>query len=387
MQGVNAPASKLPDVGTTIFTVMSQLAAESGAINLSQGFPSFSPPEELVRSLVRHVSNGANQYAPMAGVYALREALAEKASTLYGASYHPETEVTITAGATEAIFSAISAVVRAGDEVIVIEPAYDSYVPAIQLNGGVPVFYSLRAPDYRIDWAVFGTLLSEKTRLVVINTPNNPTGRALSVDDLGQLARLVRGTGIYLISDEVYEHIVFDGKRHVSLMTHPELAQRTFVIGSFGKTFHITGWKVGFCFAPDDFTRELRKVHQFLTFSVSTPFQYALADMLKEGSFYEGLSAFYQEKRDFFNSFLTSTRFKFEPAQGTFFQTVSFEGLSEETDQDLARRLTREAGVASIPVSAFYKNPPGDKLLRFCFAKDNQTLATAGERLQQIHWQ
>lgn len=378
--------SKLPDVGTTIFSVMSQMASEYGAINLSQGFPAFEPPANLTQRLEYWVKAGANQYAPMPGLLTLREKLSAKTERLYGAVYHPETEITITSGATEALFCAISAVVRPGDEVIVIEPAYDSYVPAIRLNGGIPVRYSLRAPDYQIDWACFSALLTENTRLIIVNTPNNPTGKALSADDLNHLARIVREKDLFLISDEVYEHIVFDGNHHVSLSQHPELSARTFVVGSFGKTYHITGWKVGYCLAPAPLTVELRKIHQFLTFSVPTPFQFALSDMLDECSFYEELSAFYQEKRDWFNSFLHSTDFEFSPSEGTFFQTVSFAGLTDETDFELAGRLIKEVGVASIPVSAFYGQNPGDKMLRFCFAKDNETLARAGEKLNKINW-
>jgi methionine aminotransferase len=383
---VAAPFSKLPDVATTIFTVMSQMAAEYDAINLSQGFPTFQPPTYLTKQLALHVASGANQYAPMAGLMSLRETLSEKVETLYGATYRPDTEVTITSGATEALFAAITAVVRPGDEVIVIEPAYDSYVPAIRLNGGVPVFYSLRAPDYTINWSELAVLVTEKTRAILINTPNNPTGKQLSALDLAELEKIVSGKNLFVISDEVYEHIVFDGKTHVSVMQNPRLAEQAFVIGSFGKTYHITGWKVGFCFAPALLTSELRKVHQFLTFSVPTPFQHALADMLKHREFYEGLSLFYQKKRDLFNGHLAGTRFTFSPTEATFFQTVSFEGLSSETDVELASRLTKEVGVASIPVSAFYQRPTNDKMLRFCFAKEAVLLDRAGEKLQKMVW-
>lgn len=386
MAGSNTLESKLPDVGTTIFTVMSQMALEYGAINLSQGFPAFEPPQYLRERVDFHISSGKNQYAPMTGVQALREALAEKSERLYGVAYHPETDITITSGATEALFSAISAVIRPGDEVLVIEPAYDSYVPAIRLNGGTPVFLTLRGPDYDIDWAEARRLISDKTRLILVNTPNNPTGKVFTRGDLDSLAGLVRGTDIMIVSDEVYEYIVFDGRRHISLMEHKELAERTFVIGSFGKTYHITGWKVGFCLAPAYLTRELRKVHQFLTFSVPAPFQFALADMMGRDEFCRGLPAFYQEKRDLFNGLLSETAFRFKPSEGTFFQTVSFGGLTGESDTVLANRLTREAGVATIPVSAFYKNDTGDSMLRFCFAKDDETLEKAGERLRAIRW-
>ncbi|GAA4442965.1 pyridoxal phosphate-dependent aminotransferase [Ravibacter arvi] len=378
--------SKLPDVGTTIFTTMSQMAQQYNALNLSQGFPAFDPPAFLTERLVHHLKHSTNQYAPMAGVPALREALSEKAVMLYGAAYNPETEITITSGATEALFCAISSVVGIGDEVIVIEPAYDSYAPAIRLCGGIPVYLTLESPDFCMDWEQLARLISPKTRLIIINTPNNPTGLVWEKSDLDRLAALVRGTGIFVISDEVYEHIVFDGA-HFSVMMHEELAPRAFVIGSFGKTFHITGWKVGYCYAPEGLTCEFRKVHQFLTFSVSVTAQFALADiLLREKAHYLGLSAFYEHKRNLFNDCLKQTRFRFTPAKGTFFQTVSFEGLTDETDRELVERLTRETQVAAIPVSAFYRHPKGGKMIRFCFAKDDDTLLAAGERLCKIQW-
>lgn len=388
MSIIQPPYSKLPGVGTTIFTVMSQMASEYGAINLSQGFPTFDPPEALTRRLQHHVSAGANQYAPMAGVMVLREKLAVKAEELYGRKYNPETEITVTSGATEALFSAISSVVRPGDEVILIEPAYDSYEPVIRLNGGVPVRYALKGPEFEIKWHELEKHFTDRTRLVIVNTPNNPLGKVLTSSDFDQLAGLVRNRNIFIVSDEVYEHIVFDGRNHLSLMQHPELAERTFVIGSFGKTYHITGWKVGYCYAPAPLTAEFRKVHQFITFSVPTPFQFALADVLEDRDYYESLAAFYQDKRDYFSTFLTAAGLNFLRSEGTFFQNVSFSGFSDESDVELANRLIREVGVASIPVSAFYSSDYNkqDKLLRFCFAKDNDTIARAGERLQKIEW-
>jgi methionine aminotransferase len=382
-------ASKLPNVGTTIFTVMSKLATETGAINLSQGFPGFDCSPELVSLVERYLRNGFNQYAPMTGVPALREALAQKTTDQYGVSYDPETEITITSGATEAIFAAITAVVRPGrtagpDEVLVFEPAYDSYVPAIELNGGVPVYVTLTPPDYGIDWQVVREKITDKTRLILVNTPHNPTGHVWTTGDLAQLANLVRDRDIWIVSDEVYEHILFDGNVHHSLMTHPELRERTFIIGSFGKTFHITGWKIGYCLAPKALSVEFRKIHQYLTFSTVTPIQYALADYLKEPTHYRHLSDFYQRKRDLFLAGLRGSRFTFNPAEGSFFQTVSYAAITDEPDYDLAIRLTNERGVASIPVSVFYHQKNDYKILRFCFAKDDAILEEAAQRLSNL---
>ncbi|GAB3507632.1 pyridoxal phosphate-dependent aminotransferase [Spirosoma knui] len=377
-------ASKLPAVGTTIFTVMSKLATEVGAINLSQGFPGFDCSPELVSLVERYLRKGFNQYAPMAGVPALREALAQKTADLYNVNYDPETEITVTSGATEAIFAAIAAVVRPGDEVLVFEPAYDSYVPAIELNGGVPVYVTLTPPDYTIDWQVVEQKITDKTRMILVNTPHNPTGHVWTTDDLAQLAALVRDRDIWIMSDEVYEHILFDGRVHHSLMTHPELRERTFVVGSFGKTFHITGWKIGYCLAPAELTTEFRKVHQYLTFSTVTPIQYALADYLQQPDHYLRLPDFYQRKRDLFLAGLQNSRFTFKPAEGSFFQTVSYTNITDEPDYDLALRLTHEIGVASIPVSVFYNQKNDYKILRFCFAKDDAVLQEAAERLSRL---
>ncbi|RAJ97968.1 methionine aminotransferase [Larkinella arboricola] len=381
---MGAFTSKLPWVGTTIFTVMSKLANEAGAINLSQGFPGFDCSPDLVALVEHYLKTGFNQYAPMTGVPALREALAQKTEQLYGVCYHPETEVTVTSGATEALFAAITAVIRPGDEVIVFEPAYDSYVPAIELNGGIPVFVTLTPPTYAIDWNTVRAKITEKTRLIIVNTPHNPTGRVWTADDLEQLAALVKHRDIWIVSDEVYEHIRFDGRPHRSLATHPVLQERTFVCGSFGKTFHITGWKIGYCLAPKELTTEFRKIHQYLTFSTVTPIQHALADYLKNPEHYETLPDFYERKRDLFLDSIRGSRFGFQPTEGSFFQTVSYQAITDESDYDLAVRLTREIGVASIPVSVFYNQKNDYRILRFCFAKDDETLLRAGERLSQL---
>ena len=379
-----AVSSKLPQLGTTIFTVMSKLAAETGAINLSQGFPEFDCSPALVALVEKYLKTGFNQYAPMTGVLPLREAIAQKTEQLYGIAYHPETEVTITSGATEALFAAITAVVRPGDEVIVFEPAYDSYVPAIELNGGIPVYVTLTPPTYAIDWEAVRSKITKKTRLILVNTPHNPTGYVWTANDLAQLAALVQHRDIWIISDEVYEHIRFDGRPHLSLATHPVLQERTFVCGSFGKTFHITGWKIGYCLAPKELTDEFRKIHQYLTFSTVTPIQYALADYLKNPTHYETLPDFYERKRNLFLDSIASSRFQFQPTEGSFFQTVSYQKITDEPDFDLAVRLTREIGVASIPVSVLYNQKNDYKILRFCFAKDDETLLRAGERLSRL---
>ena len=376
--------TKLPNVGTTIFTVMSKLATETGAINLSQGFPGFDCSPELVELVEHYMRKGFNQYAPMIGVPALREALAQKTFEQYGVAYDPETEVTITSGATEAIFAAVAAVVRPGDEVLVFEPAYDSYAPAIELNGGVPVYVTLNPPDYGIDWQVVREKITDKTRLILVNTPHNPTGYVWTVEDLNQLADLIEDRTIWIVSDEVYEHILFDGRSHHSLMTHPVLQERTFVVGSFGKTYHITGWKIGYCLAPKALSVEFRKIHQYLTFSTVTPIQYALADYLKEPEHYRQLAAFYQRKRDLFLDGLRGSRFTIKPAEGSFFQTVSYAAITNEPDYDLAVRLTEEIGVASIPVSVFYHRKNDYNILRFCFAKEDAVLQEAAERLRKL---
>jgi methionine aminotransferase len=376
-----AATSRLPGVGTTIFTVMSRLAAECGAINLSQGFPDFSASPELFDRVSHHMRAGENQYAPMAGVPSLREAIVQRSGALYGTRYDAEDEITVTAGGTQAIFTAVTALVRPGDEVIVVEPVYDSYVPAIELAGGRAVRASMSPPGYRPDWARIGALLSPRTRMILVNSPHNPTGSVFTAGDLEALAALVRGTGIVVLSDEVYEHIVFDGARHESVSRHPELAARSFVVGSFGKTFHVTGWKVGWALAPRELMAEFRKVHQFVVFTVNTPVQLALADYMADPGRWLELPAFYQRKRDLFRAGLEGTRLEPLPCSGTYFQLASYARVSDEPDRVLAERLTREIGVASIPVSAFHADGRQDRVLRFCFAKSDETLSRACERL------
>lgn len=384
MQKEEILPSKLPYVGTTIFTVMSKLATDEKAYNLSQGFPSFDCSPKLSELVSHYVKNGYNQYAPMSGVPAFRESLAEKTSLVYAVDYDPETEVTITSGATEAIFCAVTAVVYPGDEVIVLEPAYDSYVPAIDLNGGIPVYVTLKSPDFKIDWEAVRARITDKTKAIMINTPHNPVGTVFSKADLDSLAELVKDRDIYIISDEVYEHIVFDGEVHHSMMTHPQLQERTFICGSVGKTYHTTGWKIGYCLAPKALTKEFRRIHQYITFSTVTPMQYALADFLKLPEHYLHLGEFYQKKRDRFNEALKASRFTFSPSKGSFFQIASYRNITEEYDYDLAIRLTKTCKVASVPVSVFYKDKKDDKLLRFCFAKDDEILDKAGEILSKL---
>ena len=382
-------SSKLPDVGTTIFTVMSQLAADSGAINLAQGFPSFDPPDELTDRISWHLKHGGNQYAPTSGVPDLRDAIAAKTARLQNRNVDATTEVTICSGATEGLFSTIQAIVRPGDEVIVFDPAYDSYEPAVTLAGGLTIHVPLRiaanGADFGIDWDQFEDALSDKTRLVIINFPHNPTGAILSAADLDRLADVVRNFRTYILSDEVYEHIVFDDEMHRSLASHDELWRRSFVVCSFGKTFHATGWKIGYCLAPVELTAEFRKVHQFTTFAVSTPMQLGLADYLQiDAAFCERLPAFYQQKRDHFCGQLEDTKFRFEPARSTFFQIVDYGEITDEPDEDLAKRWTREIGVASIPLSVFCEQAFTGTRLRFSFAKDDATLTDAVKRLAAL---
>jgi methionine aminotransferase len=379
-------SSKLPRVGTTIFTVMSHLATETGAINLAQGFPSFDPPDALIDRINWHLHHGANQYAPMPGVPALRAAIAEKTERMQSRRLDIDTEITVCTGATEGLFSAITAVVRNGDEVIVLDPAYDSYEPAIELAGGitrhVPLMIDENGHDFHPDWQQLGDTINDKTRLIVLNFPHNPTGAILSAGDLDQLAALVRDTNCYLLSDEVYEHIVFDGEPHRSLVSHDELWERSMIICSFGKTFHATGWKLGYCAAPAHLTVEFRKVHQFTTFSVSTPMQHGVADFLaSDPGFYEKLPSFYQQKRDRFCDLLAPSRFRLRPARSTFFQILDYSDISDEADEALAKQWTRDIGVASIPLTVFCETPFTGSRLRFCFAKDDATLEKAAERL------
>ena len=376
--------SRLPSVGTTIFTVMSKLAADVGAINLSQGFPDFDCDPALIDAVVKHMRSGLNQYAPMPGVLALRKAIAAKYARTHGVTYDPETEVTITSGATEAIFDAVASVVHPGDEVIVLEPCYDSYVPGIELNGGVPVIVPLQLPDYRIDWDAVAAAITPKTRLLMINSPHNPTGSIVAADDIAALTAIVRRSGIYIVSDEVYEHIIFDGARHESMSRHPELAARSFVVGSFGKTFHVTGWKVGYVVAPAALTAELRKVHQYVTFSTMTPVQHGIADLLNDQEALDALPSFFQQKRDLFLQLMEGSRFRPLPCRGSYFQLMDYSAISALADADFAIWLTREHGVAAIPTSPFLRKTRAPQVVRFCFAKKDETLERAAERLRRV---
>lgn len=381
--------SKLPGVGTTIFTVMSKLAADAGAIDLSQGYPAFDPPPELLDRVAWHLHHGANQYAPMPGVAVLREAIAAKVRRTQGRQVDPDAEITITTGATEGVFSAIQAVVRPGDEVVVFDPAYDLYEPAVTLAGGitrhVPLAIAGNGCDFEMDWDRFEAALSTKTRLVVVNFPHNPTGAVLDAAELDRLAECLRSSPALLVADEVYEHIVFDGAVHRSLLSQDELRERSFVVSSFGKTLHATGWKIGYCIAPPRLTSEFRKIHQFTTFAVSTPMQHAIADFLTSmPAFYDDLSAFYENKRNHFCRALGSTRFRLLPSRSTFFQVADYGEITDEKDVALAERLTREIGVASIPLSVFCAEPFTGTRLRFCFAKDDATLTEAASRLENL---
>ena len=378
--------SRLPNVGTTIFTVMSALAAEKGAVNLGQGFPDFDCDPALVDAVTAAMKGGFNQYPPMTGVPALREAIAAKIAALYGRDYDAATEITVTAGATQAILTAILCCVHPGDEVLVIEPVYDSYLPSIELAGGKPVFVSMEVrPDgYSIPWQKVAAATSPRTRLIMINSPHNPTGSVLREADIRALADIVRGTGILILSDEVYEHMVYDGARHESVCRYPELAARAFVVSSFGKTYHVTGWKVGYVAAPAALTAEFRKVHQFNVFTVNTPVQHGLAQYMRDPSPYLDLPAFYQHKRDLFRDGLQASRFKLLPSDGTYFQCVDYSAISDLPEAGFAQWLTAEIGVAAIPVSAFYHQSTESGIVRFCFAKKDETLRTALERLATL---
>jgi methionine aminotransferase len=377
-------SSKLPDVGVSIFAVMTRLANEHGAINLSQGFPDFDCDPALVDAVTRAMRAGHNQYAPMPGVLGLREAIANKVQVCYGASCDPQTEVQIVSGATAGLYASLTAFVQPGDEVILFEPCYDSYVPVIRLSGGVPVFASLRYPDYRVDWDEVKRALSPRTRVILVNTPHNPTGRMWSADDMRQLSALVDGTDIVVISDEVYEHVIFDGRRHESVLRYPDLRARACVISSFGKTFHTTGWKVGYCVAPQPLLAEVQRVHQFMTFTVHTPSQVALAEFVTRDPMASDLPAFYQHKRDSFLKMIEGSRFKPLACEGTYFQILDYSAISRDKDTDMAMRLIKEHGVASIPCSAFLYKDGGGPVLRFCFAKRDETLRSACERLLRV---
>ena len=376
--------SRLPEVGTTIFSVMSALASEHGALNLSQGFPDFDAPAELLSLLDQHARAGHNQYAPMTGVPVLREAIAAKVSTLYGAQYDVDAEITVTAGATQAIFTAVAALVHPGDEVIVFTPVYDSYAPSVELQGGKVVYAHLTLPDYRPDWDEVARLITPRTRMIILNSPHNPTGTVWTAEDMAQLEALVKDTDIVLLSDEVYEHMVFDQARHESVLRYPGLAERSLVVSSFGKTYHITGWKVAYCLAPRELMAEFRKAHQFIVFTVHAPSQYGLADFMKKPGWYDQLKALYQGKRDIFRQALAGSRFELLPCQGTYFQCVKYAAISDEGDRAFVERLTREHGVAAIPVSAFYPDGADHGVIRFCFAKSAATLEQALERLIKL---
>ncbi len=377
-------SSKLPGVGTTIFTVMSALAQEHGAINLAQGFPDFPSSQRLNELVAHYMRQGYNQYAPMAGVPILRQRIAEKIDGLYGVKIDPDQEITITCGATEGIFTAIGALVSPGDEVIIFEPAYDSYRPSIELFGGVTKSFELSAPDYTIDWDRLMRLISMKTRMIIINTPQNPIGKILKPADMQALEKLVSSNDIIILSDEVYEHMVYDGHEHQSILRYPALRERALAVYSFGKTFHNTGWRIGYCVAPPALTAEFRKVHQFNVFSINTPMQYALADFLEDPHEYLGLGTFFTHKRDFFLDAIEGSLFRPLLSEGSYFQLCDYSQISTESDVDFCRRLTMEYGVAAIPVSVFYHSKRDEKIIRFCFAKKEETLERAAKLLREI---
>ena len=376
--------SKLPDIGVSIFAVMTRLANEHGAINLSQGFPDFDCDPALVDAVSAAMRAGHNQYAPMPGVLALREALAAKVQRCYGATVDPQTEIQIVSGATAGLYATLSAFVHPGDDVLLFEPCYDSYVPVIRLSGGTPVFVSLRYPDYRVDWSEVKRAITPRTRAILVNTPHNPTGVAWTADDMRQLTAIVDGTDVLLIGDEVYEHVIFDGREHQSLLRYPDLRSRACVISSFGKTYHTTGWKVGYCIAPQPILAEVQRVHQFMTFTVHTPSQFAFAEFVARDPFASTLPPFYQQKRDLFLELIDGSRFKPLACEGTYFQLLDYSAIAHDRDTDMAMRILKEYGVASIPCSAFLYNDRGGPVLRFCFAKKDSTLRAAAERLRTV---
>lgn len=378
--------SKLPNVGTTIFTVMSALATEHNAINLGQGFPDFAMDAELIELVNKAMVDGHNQYAPMAGHPLLRNTIAQKIEKLYGAIINADTQITVTPGGTYGIYSAITALINAGDEVILFEPAYDSYIPNIEINGGIPVIIKLKHPTYSIDWQEVQSKITAKTKLIIINSPHNPTGSILGENDLLELQKIVVENNLILLSDEVYEHIIFDGKKHESVLKYPELFKRSFVVFSFGKVYNCTGWKLGYCVAPAILTAELRKVHQFNCFSCNTPAQVGIAQYLNKEETYLSLAPILQQKRDYFQDLMAGTPFKPLPSFGSYFQLYGYEGLSEEKEKDLAIRLVKEQGVACIPTSAFYSDGTDNKVLRFCFVKKETTLEMAVERLENLRY-
>ncbi len=376
--------SKLPHIQSSIFTIIGKMAREHKALNLSQGFPNFDTDPHLIQLVSEAMQQGANQYAPMEGIFSLREVISDKIVQLYGKRYAPDKEIIMVAGATQGIFTAITAVVHKGDEVIIFKPAYDCYEPAIEINGGIPVFIQMKGKDYKIDWDAFRASITNKTRLVIINTPHNPSGSILSSEDMKELAASLRGTNILVLSDEVYEHMVFDGRRHESVSRYPELAERSFVMASFGKTFHVTGWKMGYCAAPAPLMAEFRKVHEFNVYAVNHPIQKALVSYLQNESNYLGLSLFFQRKRDLFLEAISSSRFSYIPTRGTYFQLLDYSAITNEGDVDFATRLIKEKGLASIPISVFNVDQLDQRQLRFCFAKTDDTLLQAAEIINRI---
>jgi methionine aminotransferase len=376
--------SKLPGTGTTIFSVMSKLAEEHQAINLSQGFPDYDCDPHLIACVNDAMHQGFNQYAPMSGLPALRELISDKVRTLYNAQYHPESEITITSGGTQAIFTTLASVINPGDEVIIFEPAYDCYAPTVRAFGGLVKTYELNPPDYEIDWNIVKRLFSANTKMIILNTPHNPTGSILTAMDIQALIKLTRGTDILILSDEVYEHLIYDNQQHQSIALYPELKERSFIIASFGKLLHTTGWKIGYCMAPENLMKEFRKIHQFNVFSVNTPMQVGIANYLKNSSVYNDLSSFFQQKRDLFRSLISETKFKLLPCNGSYFQCVTYREVSNESDVDMATRLVKDHGVASVPLSAFYIKNTDHNVLRFCFAKRQETIEKAVERLARL---
>lgn len=376
--------SKLPKVGTTVFTVMSKLANEHQAVNLSQGFPDFEVDPKLIECVNKALKNGMQQYAPLQGIAPLTAFIAQKTEINHQAIYHPETEITITAGGTQAIFTAIAAVINPGDEVIIFEPAYDCYSPTIKLFGGLVKPFELHAPNYEIDWEMVKKLFTANTKMIILNSPNNPTGNILTEADIEALIKITKNTDILILSDEVYEHIIFDGEKHRSVAMYPELRERSFVVASFGKLLHTTGWKVGYCMAPEKLMKEFRKIHQFNVFSVNTPLQYGIAAYLKTEDVYQHIAPFFQQKRDFFRQLLSETKFKLLPCKGSYFQCVNYSEISEEPAHEMAKKLIVNHGVASIPLAAFYTKANDEKILRLCFAKKDSTLEKAAELLMKL---
>ncbi|KQT17487.1 aminotransferase [Chryseobacterium sp. Leaf404] len=381
---IQLPLSKLSNVGTTIFSQMTQLANENEAINLSQGFPDFPTDPELLNLVDQYMKKGFNQYAPMGGMLPLKEEIVKKIENSHQAIYHPDTEITVTAGGTQAIFTAIATLVKDGDEVIIFEPAYDCYEPTVELFGGIVKRFKMTAPDYAIDWIEVKKLVSDKTKLIILNNPNNPAGKILNENDFQELIYIVKGTSVFILSDEVYENIVFDGKKHLSVCKYPELKERSFLIASFGKLFHVTGWKMGYCAAPKNLTEEFRKVHQFNVFSVNTPIQLAFADYMKNEENYLHLNQFFQQKRDLIRNGLSGTSFELLDCEGTYFQAVKYDKISDKKDLDFAHDLTINHKVATVPFSSFYQDKLNENVIRLCFAKKDETLEKALENLRNI---